>query len=106
MGLTHHVLEAPIVLGLDVDISVAEEEMLLEVSDSVETLVAKVAWVVILELQLEILRRIWSTLLHVAVELPFGRKSFLTSFTSHIACPVEHVAAYVLLLNDLCEVGV
>ena len=80
--------------------------MLLEVSDSVETLVAKVAWVVILELQLEILRRIWSTLLHVAVELPFGRKSLLTSFTSHIACPVEHVAAYVLLLNDLCEVGV
>ena len=35
MGLPNHVLEAPIVLGLDVDISMPEEEMLLELSDGV-----------------------------------------------------------------------
>ena len=80
--------------------------MLLELSDLVELLVAEVAGVVILESQLEVLRSIWSTLLQVAVELPLGRESLLASFTSHIACPVEHVAAYVLLLNYLREVGV
>ena len=105
-SLAYYVIKAPIVLGLDVDISVAEEEMLLEVSDGVELMVAEVAGVVILEFQLKLLRSVWSTLLHVAVKLPFGRKSLLASFTSHIASPVEHVAAYVLLLNDLCEVGV
>ena len=80
--------------------------MLLELSPAIELLVAEVAGVVILESQLEVLRSIWSTLLLVAVELPLGRESLLAAFTAHITCPVEHVAAYVLLLNDLCEVGV
>jgi hypothetical protein len=68
--------------------------------------VAEVAGVVILELEPKPLRSIWSAFLKVAVELPFGRKSLLTPFTRHIACPIEHVTAYVLLLNDLCEVRV
>ena len=80
--------------------------MLLEVSARRELLVAKVAGIVVLELEPEPLRSIWSAFLQMAIELPFGRKGLLTPFTRHIACPVKHVAAYVLLLNDLSEVGV
>ena len=106
MDFAHHVIKAPIVLGPDVDISVAEEDMLLELSDAVELLVAEIARVVILELKPEPLRSIRSAILQMTVELPFGREGLLTPFTRHITCPVKHVAAYVLLLNDLSEVGV
>ena len=80
--------------------------MLLELSDAVELLVAEVARVVILELEPKVCLAIWSTPLLVAVELPFCRKGLFAVITTHVACPVEHVATNILLFNDLCKVRV
>ena len=76
MALAHHVLKAPIVLCLDVDICVAEKDMLLEVSDRLKLLVAKVAGVVILELEPEPLRSIWSAVPQVAISSHLVGKVF------------------------------
>ena len=53
--LTDDLIKAAAIHSLNINVSVAEEEVLLEVMDGGEVLVAELAWIVVLEPELKVL---------------------------------------------------
>ena len=82
--LTDDLIKAAAIHSLNINVCVAEEEVLFEVINGVEVLVAELAWIVVLELELEVLCCVWSAVLLVAVEFPHAGESFIAVLTRHI----------------------
>ena len=79
--LAHQLLEAPAVVPLDVGLRVLEEAVLLELTATVEDLVADTAGVLVPELVHYPVGARWPTLLHVPLEIPLGLEELVAAWT-------------------------